>query len=193
MCRELTPEIKHLMKSERSYIRKKATLTAIRVIRRVPEMAEDFANLIEGLLNDKTHGTMLAALALLKELIMADPIYKTTFRKLINPLVKTLQKLLVSGYAPDYDISGIVDPFLQSAILQVFRLFGEDDTDASDEMSDVLAHLASNTTDYAKNLGNAILYECSRTILGIASGQGLKTLAINILARFLFQKENNVK
>ena len=38
-----------------------------------------------------------------------------------------------------------------------------------------------------------MLAECVRTIMGIESSQGLKVLGINILGRFLMNKENNVR
>jgi AP-1 complex subunit gamma-1 len=59
-------------------------------------------------------------------------------------------------------------------------------------MSDVLAHLATNT-ETTKNPGNAILYECVKTIMAIESNQGLRVLGINILGRFLLNRENNIK
>ena len=51
-------------------------------------------------------------------------------------------------------------------------------------MSDILAQVATNT-EGARNAGNAILYECVQTIMGVESVGGLRTLAINILGRFL--------
>lgn len=51
-------------------------------------------------------------------------------------------------------------------------------------MSDILAQVATNT-EGARNAGNAILYECVQTIMGVESVGGLRTLAVNILGRFL--------
>ena len=59
-------------------------------------------------------------------------------------------------------------------------------------MSDVLAQIATNT-ETSKNTGNSVLAECVRTIMKIEASQGLRVLAINILGRFLANKENNVR
>lgn len=59
-------------------------------------------------------------------------------------------------------------------------------------MSDILAHIATNT-DTSKNPGNSVLSECARTIMSIEASQGLRVLGINILGRFLSNKENNVR
>ena len=69
-------------------------------------------------------------------------------------------------------------------MLRLLRVLGKGDADASDQMSDILAQVATNT-EGARNAGNAILYECVQTIMGVESVGGLRTLAINILGRFL--------
>ncbi|KAK1316838.1 AP-1 complex subunit gamma-2 [Acorus calamus] len=86
-----------------------------------------------------------------------------------------------SPYAPDYDIAGITDPFLQIRALRLMRTVGQGDADSSDLMNDILA------------TGNAILYECVETIMGIEATSGLRVLAINILGKFLSNCDNNIR
>lgn len=59
-------------------------------------------------------------------------------------------------------------------------------------MSDILAQVAANT-DASRNAGNAILYEAVQTIMGVESIGGLRVLAVNILGKFLSNKDNNMR
>lgn len=47
--------------------------------------------------------------------------------------------------------------------------------------------------DGVRNAGNAILYEAVQTIMGIESIGGLRVLAVNILGRFLANRDNNFR
>mmetsp|Transcript_29441 Transcript_29441/g.95376 ORF Transcript_29441/g.95376 Transcript_29441/m.95376 type:complete len:145 (+) Transcript_29441:874-1308(+) len=59
-------------------------------------------------------------------------------------------------------------------------------------MNDVLAQVATNT-ETTRNAGNAILYECVKAIMTVESESGLKVLAVNILGRFLLNRDNNIR
>ena len=64
MARDVSEEVRKLMLSKNSYVRKKAALCAIRVAKKVPELAESFLDPCERLLNDRHHGVLLAAVTL---------------------------------------------------------------------------------------------------------------------------------
>eukprot|EP00347_Sterkiella_histriomuscorum_P007654 403348089 len=192
MCRELYPEVKRLMKSSSPYIKQKAVLAAIRTIKNIPDTIEDFLEIIDQLIYDKSQSVLLATTTLMTEILRVDDSYIKPFRKYITALVRILKNLLMSGYNPEYEISGVKDPFLQVRILQLLKRLGEKDSAGSDEMSDILAQIATNT-EQTKNPGNSVLSECVRTIMGIEASQGLRVLGINILGRFLMNRENNVR
>jgi len=193
MCRTLYVEVEKLCKSSNPYVRKKAALCAIRVIRKVPDLAEEFLERTSSLLNERNHGVLITAVVLLQEICMAnDGEHVDSLRRLVPQLVRHLKNLVLSGYAPEHDVSGITDPFLQITIINALKYLGKDDSEASDHMNDILAQVATNT-ETSKNAGNAILYACVNTIMGIESESGLRVLAINILGRFLLNRDNNIR
>jgi hypothetical protein len=56
---------------------------------------------------------LAGALALLIEICEMDGTLIPKFRALGPQLLKMLKNLVLSGYAPEHDVSGITDPFLQ--------------------------------------------------------------------------------
>uniref|UniRef100_A0A8C9SRZ5 AP-1 complex subunit gamma n=1 Tax=Scleropages formosus TaxID=113540 RepID=A0A8C9SRZ5_SCLFO len=182
MCRDLAGEVEKLLKTSNSYLRKKAALCAVHVIRKVPELMEI----------EKNHGVLHTSVVLITEMCERSPDMLTHFRKLVPQLVRILKNLIMSGYSPEHDVSGISDPFLQVRILRLLRILGKGDDDSSEAMNDILAQVATNT-ETSKNVGNAILYETVLTIMDIKSESGLRVLAINILGRFLLNNDKNIR
>lgn len=190
MCRDLFPDVEKCLRNSNSYVRKKAAIACVRILNKVPELIEDCLDRIAGLLTDRNHAVMLTGCTLMQCAMHDDPALAQTFRAHVPTLVRTLKNLVLNNYAPEYDVSGVTDPFLQVKILQLLRELAIDD-DAVDEMNDILAQVATNTQTNSKNAGNSILYECANTILSIDCASGLRTLAINILGPFLTSSKSN--
>ena len=194
MCLALSREVQNQLSVESPLIRKKAALCAMRIIKKVDDIEDKFNSRVTALLEDKNHGVALSTCSLLIHLLETNPSeYLLEFKHVPALLIKTLKSILMSGYAnaAEYDFGGIVDPFLQVKILRLIRLFGQEGI-SSDELNDILAQIATNT-DASKNAGNAVLYECVQTIMAINAESGLRVLGINILGKFLTNKDNNIK
>jgi hypothetical protein len=59
-------------------------------------------------------------------------------------------------------------------------------------MTDILAQVAASV-EGGRNAGWAILYEAVATIMGIETIGGLRVMAVNILGRFLANRDNNIR
>ncbi|KAK9852989.1 hypothetical protein MYU51_007519 [Penicillium brevicompactum] len=201
MSRDLFPEVESLMSTANPYIRRKAAICAMRICRKVPDLYEHFLEKAKNLLSDRNHGVLLCGLTLAIDLCEAEEDEEEEggpegviemFRPLAGGLVRALKGLTTSGYAPEHDVSGITDPFLQVKILRFLRVLGRGDLATSELINDILAQVATNT-DSSKNVGNSILYEAVLTILDIEADSGLRVLGVNILGKFLANKDNNIR
>ncbi|XP_056276600.1 AP-1 complex subunit gamma-like 2 isoform X2 [Pseudoliparis swirei] len=192
MCRDLAPEIDRLLRASNSYIKKKAALCAVHIVRKVHELGELFVPAARSLLSEKNHGVLHGAVVLIIELCEQNPETLEHFRKTVPDLVQIMKGLVLSGYSPEHDVAGISDPFLQVRILRLLRILGRKNEGASDAMNDLLAQVATNT-DSTKTVGNAVLYETVLTVLDIKSESGLRVLAVNILGRFLLNNDRNIR
>ncbi|XP_020216315.1 AP-1 complex subunit gamma-2 [Cajanus cajan] len=193
MARDLAPEVERLLQFRDPNIRKKAALCSIRIIKKVPDLAENFINPATALLREKHHGVLITGVQLCTDLCkISTEALEHIRKKCTDGLVRTLKDLANSPYSPEYDIAGITDPFLHIRLLKLLRVLGEGDADASDSMNDILAQVATKT-ESNKVAGNAILYECVQTIMSIEDNGGLRVLAINILGRFLSNRDNNIR
>jgi AP-1 complex subunit gamma-1 len=210
MSRDLAPEVDKHLKSSQPYLRKKACLAMARCLTKCPDMVEDFVDRVVTLLKDRSHGVLITVIQLMTQVLIVEQKnnemeaeyeddeesdYGTpcqdAFVKLVPSLVKLLRNVTGGGYAAN-DAGGASDLFLQVQILRLLRLLGTGNEKASEEMNDVLATVATNT-ETSKNSGNAILYECVQTIMAVESDDGLRVLAVNILGRFLLNRDNNIR
>lgn len=193
MSRDLAPEVERLMKSGNPYVRKKAALCAQRILKKVPELLESFIDLAADMLVDRSQSVLLAGVTLMHDICLSNNAAIAVLRDQVPALCRILRALQTGGgLSSEYDIGGVNNPFLQVRILRLLRTLGHGSAEASDAMSDALAAVAANT-DGSRNAGNAVLYETVQTIMAIESIGGLRVLAVNILGRFLANRDNNMR
>ncbi|XP_005377123.1 PREDICTED: AP-1 complex subunit gamma-like 2 isoform X2 [Chinchilla lanigera] len=192
MCRDLATEVEKLLLRPGPYVRKKAILTAVHMIRKVPELSDIFLPPCAKLLHERHHGILLGTITLIMELCQRSPAALRHFRKVVPKLVQILRTLVTTGYSTEHSISGVSDPFLQVQILRVLRILGRNHEESSETMNDLLAQVATNTNT-SRNAGSAVLFETVLTIMDIRSAAGLRVLAVNILGHFLLNSDKNIR
>ncbi|KAL8091380.1 hypothetical protein AgCh_033839 [Apium graveolens] len=139
-------------------ILREAALCSIRIIKKVPDLEENFVSPAASLLTEKHHGVLLTGIQLCTDLCEASTEALECFRKKYTEgLVKVLKDVVDSPYAPEYDISGIADPFLHIRLLRLLRVLGHGDTDASDCMNDILAQDLKYFNDKGCEKGGTVL------------------------------------
>jgi len=142
MARDLFQEVESLLSTANPYIQRKAALCTMRIIRKVPDLQEHFLNKTKPLLQDrKNHGVLLCGLTLVTDLCLHDPELIPHYTPYAPVLVQHLKKLTSSGYAPEHDVTGITDPFLQVKILRLLRILGKNNPDVSEQINDILTQV----------------------------------------------------
>lgn len=79
----------------------------------MPDTIESFEPLAAALLTDRHHGVLLTGCVLMLDICGVHPDSIIAYRKHVPQLCKILRSLLMSGHAPEHDVGGITDPFLQ--------------------------------------------------------------------------------
>uniref|UniRef100_A0A2I3S5Z2 AP-1 complex subunit gamma n=2 Tax=Pan TaxID=9596 RepID=A0A2I3S5Z2_PANTR len=188
MCRDLAPEVEKLLLQPSPYVRKKAILTAVHMIRKVPELSSVFLPPCAQLLHEHTRNRLscilLGTITLITELCERSPAALRHFRKVVPQLVHILRTLVTMGYSTEHSISGVSDPFLQ---------VGGHSSKTMTNTSPLSSPQVATNTDTSRNAGNAVLFETVLTIMDIRSAAGLRVLAVNILGRFLLNSDRNIR
>ncbi|KAJ1860066.1 clathrin associated protein complex large subunit, partial [Coemansia sp. RSA 2703] len=142
VANDLVDEVERLLGSARSYVRKKAALAAVRVVRREPELASTFVGRTRALLGDKHHGVQLAGAALAGELCVHSQEALDEGRRLVPVVVRQVRALLGTA-SPEHEVGGINDPFLLAALLRLLCVVARGSQEAADAANDVLTQVAT--------------------------------------------------
>ena len=62
----------------------KAALCAVRIIRKVPDLQENFINRARAILSERNHGVLLTGITLIHEMCLQSPESLKEFKKVIN-------------------------------------------------------------------------------------------------------------
>eukprot|EP00177_Eucheuma_denticulatum_P002156 GFKZ01003847.1.p1 GENE.GFKZ01003847.1~~GFKZ01003847.1.p1 ORF type:complete len:1073 (-),score=155.91 GFKZ01003847.1:2843-5671(-) len=198
MVRDLLPDIERHLLSTNPYIRKKASLAAVRAVRKLT--AEETSNILRDvpvLFDLRSSAVRISGTALVNALCEQSPENRRVLQPTVAPvLINILREHLLSktNHSGEPIIGGVRNPFLQVKLLSTLRtlLEGQAPQNLLEDASDVLAQIAANTKD-SKVAGCAVLYECVRTIMSLNVDSSLHGLCSSILGKFLSHKEPTVR
>lgn len=196
LARDLYANVDKILTTSNSvYLKKKACLVAAKLVEKDPDLGEVFMPRVTALLGDKTPLILLGVCRLVQSIYTHCPEFRPALVKSSSKLIAHLKRIITSGYMPDYDVSGVTDPFLQVSLLDTLRILATDElcnAQQLEEMNDILTQCALSL-DSGKNAAHAIMYECIKTIFAIKSDQSLRVLGVNLLGKFLLIKDNNTR
>jgi len=144
MCRDMCSEVLKLMNDSNPFIKKRVALTLLKIAKVCPDLIDTFSGKLDTYFTEKNNGVLICGLELIIFIFNAVPKIIKKYRKYLNNMFKFIKELISVSYYPEYEVNGIIDPFLQAKIIEVFKLFGKDKNNACEEISDVLANVIKN-------------------------------------------------
>lgn len=198
LAKELQGEIMKCMENKSNYIKKKAILTSIKLIKKAPEMIPDYLPKVIDSIETKNHGVLLSCLAFLENVILIDSNYANEVGSLAAKLYK-IYKFISTESNSDYNIGGVQDPFLQVAILRLMKtlkryLNGQEfNSYLMDIVIAVSDCMSGASLGSSKSGPKAILYECFQCSVLLDPTNKLKRIVDDMLTKFISTKDANSK
>lgn len=195
LAKDLYSNIEVLLESPQSYIKKKSIIVASKLIDKDSMLCEIYLPYIDNLLNEKSNSILLSTCTLITSIYYNDSTYHKDLVKFLPKILSHLKILCSASYSPEYDVKGIPDPFLFISLLKTLRLLLQNNqniVDNFENINDLLTQICAKFEN-SKGAGYSVLYEAIKTIFAINSDSSLKVLGINILSKFLVQKDNNIR
>ncbi|KAG5384957.1 hypothetical protein IGI04_036427 [Brassica rapa subsp. trilocularis] len=149
-------------------------------------------NTIQKDLRSDNYLVVCAALNAICRLINEETIPAVLPQDLVSSFVSILKQVTERRLPKSYDYHQMPAPFIQIKLLKIMALLGSGDKSASEIMYMVLGDLFRKC-DSSTNIGNAILYECIRSISCIIPSPKLLEAAADAISKFLKSDSHNLK
>ncbi|RHZ80311.1 hypothetical protein Glove_137g77 [Diversispora epigaea] len=188
-----------LSQNSKSFVRKKAALTLLRLYRKHPDVipAADWAERVITLLDDSDLGITLCATSLIMALAQDNlEEYKDCYTKAVNRLSRII---VDKEYSPDYVYYKVPIPWLQVKLLRLLQYYpASEDRDTRNNLHNVLQTILNNSQDTQKNVQhnnaqNAVLFEAINLAIHLDTESQIVNQAAILLGRFITAKETNVR
>jgi AP-1 complex subunit gamma-1 len=143
MCRDMCPEVIKLIKDSNPFIKKRVALALLKIAKVCPNLIDTFSDKLDTYFTEKNNGVLICGLELIIYIFNVNSKLIKKYRKYLNNLIKFIKELISVSYLPEYEVNGVIDPFLQAKIIEVFKFFGQDNLSSCSEISDILANVSN--------------------------------------------------
>ncbi|EST06060.1 Clathrin/coatomer adaptor, adaptin-like, N-terminal [Kalmanozyma brasiliensis GHG001] len=201
MAEALAPDVHRLLISptSRSFVKKKAALTLLRLYRKHPEVipAEDWALRIIAIMDDDNLGVALAVTSLVMAMAQDHPeAFSSSYQKAVH----RMQRIVVEGdFTAEYVYYKVPIPWLQVKLLRLLQYYpAPDDPNIRNIIETVLETIITNSQDSPKNVQhnnaqNAILFEAINLAIQLDTESAVVAKAAVLLGKFILSRETNVR
>ena len=181
MGQSLMPDVIKLASSSNPIVQKCAGMAAAHIIRKCPDLIEQFRPIVAPMLNHGYHCVVAAGICVAIEMLKVDPNLAQPWSQFAVPFTKILKTLYDTRPTQEFN-----DPFLQIKIMKVLSYIKA----PSDELDDALSSIVTGV-DVQRNTGRSLLLQAVQTIGVTAKKPSLRSLAFNQVGRlFTFPQPN---
>jgi len=199
LIQALQNEVKSLLSSKEatSYVKKKAALCLVRLMRTVPNLnhEQEFISKLASLLQDRHLGFLTSLLSLLNVMAYRKPEeYKSLIPYCIHILGMLVQK---RACAREYLYYRTPSPWLQIKLLKFLQLHPDshEETQLTGIVQKILTDTDVSDSINKSNADHAILFEAVNLIVSWGSDGpiGLRDGAMRLLGKFISVREPNIR
>lgn len=201
MAGALSNDVHRLLISptSRSFVKKKAALTLLRLYRKHPDVipAEEWAIRIISLMDDDNLGVALAVTSLVMAMAQEHP---EAFASSYQKAVARLYRIVVENeYSAEYVYYKVPIPWLQIKLLRLLQYYPtSQDGSLNSTITTVLDTIIDTSQNTPKNVQhnnaqNAVLFEAINVAIQIDTESPTVAKAAALLGRFILSRETNVR
>ena len=187
MCQSVSTTVLKLIESKNENVIKRAAMAAVRIVQKVPELAESFKPYVQKLLKHGSHGVVIASINLMEHIIRIQPSYASSWQRYSTAFTKILKQLIRSKPTKEFAFTVFNDPFLQIRLMKILAMLKK----PSDDLDDVLESIATGA-HFRVNTGRALLFQAVETIVAVGKKSSLRGLALSQVGRLFNSKDNNI-
>ncbi|KRX02553.1 Armadillo-type fold [Pseudocohnilembus persalinus] len=180
MVNALYNTVQGLLTHQTDLVRKKAIMVYQRIYQLNPGMVTDYDEKMRRALCDKEPSVMGASLNLYYERCVNNP---TPYKDQTSSFVIILKQVIEHKLPREFDYHRMPAPWIQIKILQILAQLGANDLKTSEQMYEVLSMCLKRCDDTGINIGEAVTYQCVKTIASIYPDPTLLESASNSISK----------